>query len=157
MSFAGISSRHDRNKDGEITKNEFRAPQRIFVQLDKNKDGVLTKDDFDKPAKSSEKTPSSPRPKATRPPSSSKRGGGAATKEDLGELAAKLFPNYRRHIRPDKYGGKGVQPGQRIKGVEVYMLDGKKTKFKQGWFNAAAMVKHIVATTSILGPKKGND
>lgn len=50
MSFAGLSSRHDRNKDGKITKDEFRAPQRVFQQLDKNKDGVLTKDDFAKPA-----------------------------------------------------------------------------------------------------------
>ncbi len=47
MSFKGIAARHDRNKDGKITRQEFRAPQQVFQRLDRNRDGVLTKDDFE--------------------------------------------------------------------------------------------------------------
>ena len=47
MSFKGIAARHDRNKDGKITRQEFHAPQQIFQRLDRNRDDVLTKDDFE--------------------------------------------------------------------------------------------------------------
>jgi Ca2+-binding EF-hand superfamily protein len=42
-----LAERFDTNKDGKITREEFRGPAELFDRLDRNHDGVLTADDFD--------------------------------------------------------------------------------------------------------------
>lgn len=46
ISFDEILRREDANKDGKVTKEEFKAPQRLFSRFDRNKDGEITKEDF---------------------------------------------------------------------------------------------------------------
>jgi hypothetical protein len=45
--WAWLAERFDANKDGRITREEFRGPADLFQRLDRNRDGVLTADDFD--------------------------------------------------------------------------------------------------------------
>lgn len=47
ISFDEVLRREDANKDGKVTKDEFKAPKRLFDRLDRNNDGELTKDDFE--------------------------------------------------------------------------------------------------------------
>jgi acetyl esterase/lipase len=42
-----ILKREDTDKDGRITKSEFKRSPLVFMRLDKNSDGVLTSDDFE--------------------------------------------------------------------------------------------------------------
>lgn len=42
-----ICEREDANKDGKVTKEEFKGPPPLFNQWDRNRDGVLTKEDFE--------------------------------------------------------------------------------------------------------------
>jgi Ca2+-binding EF-hand superfamily protein len=42
-----LAARFDADKDGKITREEFRGPARLFDRLDRDGDGVLTRDDFD--------------------------------------------------------------------------------------------------------------
>jgi hypothetical protein len=42
-----LAGRFDADKDGKITREEFRGPARLFDRLDRDQDGILTKDDFD--------------------------------------------------------------------------------------------------------------
>ncbi|TWT91558.1 alpha/beta hydrolase fold domain-containing protein [Stieleria varia] len=46
ISFDEVLRREDANKDGKVTQDEFKAPQRLFTRLDRNGDGELTKEDF---------------------------------------------------------------------------------------------------------------
>lgn len=46
ISFAEVLRREDANKDGKVTKDEFKAPEQLFKRLDRNSDGILTKEDF---------------------------------------------------------------------------------------------------------------
>ncbi len=41
----GFMGREDRNKDGKVTRDEFRGPAEHFARLDKNGDGVITADE----------------------------------------------------------------------------------------------------------------
>lgn len=45
--FDQVLKREDANKDGEISKKEFRGPARLFDRLDRNGDGKLTKQEFE--------------------------------------------------------------------------------------------------------------
>ncbi len=38
--------RYDKNDDGQVTKQEFKGPARIFQRFDKNSDGVLSKEEL---------------------------------------------------------------------------------------------------------------
>lgn len=42
-----ILKREDTDKDGRVTKSEFKGPPPMFMRLDKNSDGVLTSDEFE--------------------------------------------------------------------------------------------------------------
>jgi hypothetical protein len=42
-----LAARYDADKDGRVSREEFRAPGEFFDRLDRNRDGVLTKEDFD--------------------------------------------------------------------------------------------------------------
>jgi hypothetical protein len=42
-----LKRRFDADKDGVITRKEFRGPAELFDRLDRDRDGVLTADDFD--------------------------------------------------------------------------------------------------------------
>jgi hypothetical protein len=42
-----LADRYDADRDGKITRAEFRGPTELFERLDRNHDGVLTADDFD--------------------------------------------------------------------------------------------------------------
>ena len=54
--FEEVLRREDANKDGTVTKEEFKGPQRLFERLDQNGDGVLTKVDFaDSPARNDQR------------------------------------------------------------------------------------------------------
>lgn len=46
ISFAEVLRREDSNKDGKVTKDEFKAPVQLFNRFDRNSDGELTKEDF---------------------------------------------------------------------------------------------------------------
>lgn len=46
IAFEEVLRREDSNKDGKVTRDEFKAPQRLFDRLDRNGDKVLTKEDF---------------------------------------------------------------------------------------------------------------
>jgi len=46
VSFQEVLRREDANKDGTVTKEEFKASPRLFERFDRNGDGVLTKEDF---------------------------------------------------------------------------------------------------------------
>ena len=48
VSFEQVLAREDANKDGRITKEEFKGPPPLFQRLDSNGDGVLTKEDFNR-------------------------------------------------------------------------------------------------------------
>ncbi|MCI0538451.1 MAG: prolyl oligopeptidase family serine peptidase [Verrucomicrobiales bacterium] len=47
ISFEQILQREDANKDGRVTREEFKGPPPLFGRFDSNGDGVLTKEDFD--------------------------------------------------------------------------------------------------------------
>ncbi len=42
-----ILAREDANKDGKVTREEFKGPPQLFERLDRNHDGVLTKEEYD--------------------------------------------------------------------------------------------------------------
>lgn len=47
ITFDQVRSREDADKDGRVTKAEFKGPPPLFQRLDHNGDGVLTKEDFE--------------------------------------------------------------------------------------------------------------
>lgn len=68
--FERIVEREDGNRDGKVTREEFRGPPAMFDRLDTNGDGVLTRDDFQGPSGEPEnKSPSPPnhRPSSSHP------------------------------------------------------------------------------------------
>lgn len=46
--FRAILNREDANKDGKVTKDEFKGPPQLFQRWDLNKDGVLTQEEYEK-------------------------------------------------------------------------------------------------------------
>ena len=46
MSFERIAERHDADKDGKITRTEWKGPEQYFDRMDRNGDGVITAADF---------------------------------------------------------------------------------------------------------------
>lgn len=44
-------ARSDANKDGKVTRDEFKGPSQIFEMLDRNKDGVVTKEEHEQPGR----------------------------------------------------------------------------------------------------------
>lgn len=46
IAFKQVLARGDANKDGRVTKEEFKGPPPLFLRLDANGDGALTKEDF---------------------------------------------------------------------------------------------------------------
>ena len=46
FSFERLAERHDANKDGKITREEWKGPEQFFDRMDKNGDGTITKDEF---------------------------------------------------------------------------------------------------------------
>jgi Ca2+-binding EF-hand superfamily protein len=47
LGWSWLAARFDADKDGKITREEFRGPARLFDRLDRDYDGVLTRADFD--------------------------------------------------------------------------------------------------------------
>ena len=47
ITFEQVLAHDDTNKDGRVTKDEFKGPPQLFQRLDRNGDGVLTKEDFE--------------------------------------------------------------------------------------------------------------
>lgn len=47
ITFDEVLRREDANRDGKVTKDEFKAPPRLFERFDRNHDEVLTNEDFD--------------------------------------------------------------------------------------------------------------
>ncbi len=45
--FAEILSRSDTNKDGKLSRDEFRGPPPLFLRLDRNGDGFFTREEHD--------------------------------------------------------------------------------------------------------------
>ncbi len=43
--------RNDANKDGKVTRDEFKGPPRIFEMLDRNKDDVITMEEHEQPGR----------------------------------------------------------------------------------------------------------
>jgi acetyl esterase/lipase len=46
FTFQQFSRRHDANKDGEISREEFQGDQKFFKRLDNNGDGIVTEAEF---------------------------------------------------------------------------------------------------------------
>jgi acetyl esterase/lipase len=46
ITFEQVLAREDADKDGRVTKAEFKGPQPLFQRLDRTGDGALTKEDF---------------------------------------------------------------------------------------------------------------
>ncbi|WP_233200470.1 alpha/beta hydrolase fold domain-containing protein [Blastopirellula marina] len=46
LTYEQVMARADRNKDGQVDKDEFAGPPRLFTVLDRNGDGVVDKKDF---------------------------------------------------------------------------------------------------------------
>ncbi|UUO05708.1 alpha/beta hydrolase [Blastopirellula sp. J2-11] len=46
LTYEQVMARADRNKDGQVTKEEFDGPPRLFPVLDRNQDGLLDREDF---------------------------------------------------------------------------------------------------------------
>ncbi|MCS7467820.1 alpha/beta hydrolase fold domain-containing protein [Stieleria sp. ICT_E10.1] len=44
--FAEVLRREDADRDGKVSKDEFKGPPRLFQRLDRNRDDVLTREDF---------------------------------------------------------------------------------------------------------------
>lgn len=42
-----LLERHDKNKDGKVTREEWQGPEQVFGQMDQNNDGVITKEEFE--------------------------------------------------------------------------------------------------------------
>jgi acetyl esterase/lipase len=42
-----ILDREDANRDGKVTRAEFKGPERMFERIDRNGDGVLTREEFE--------------------------------------------------------------------------------------------------------------
>jgi len=38
--------RHDKDKDGKVTREEWQGPEQFFGQMDRDRDGVVTKEEF---------------------------------------------------------------------------------------------------------------
>lgn len=49
LTFEQVLAREDADKDGRVTKAEFKGPQPLFQRLDRDGDGVLAKPDFETP------------------------------------------------------------------------------------------------------------
>lgn len=47
VTFEQVLAREDADKDGRVTKAEFKGPEPFFQRLDRTGDGVLTKEDFE--------------------------------------------------------------------------------------------------------------
>ena len=47
MTFKRLLQRADVNRDGKVTRDEFRGPAQFFDRLDQNSDGVVTRVEFD--------------------------------------------------------------------------------------------------------------
>jgi acetyl esterase/lipase len=47
VTFEQVLAREDADKDGRVTKAEFKGPEPFFKRLDRTGDGVLTKEDFE--------------------------------------------------------------------------------------------------------------
>jgi len=47
ITFGQVLAHDDANKDGRVTKEEFKGPPQLFQRLDRTGDGVLTKEDFE--------------------------------------------------------------------------------------------------------------
>lgn len=48
ISFDEVLRREDANKDGKVTKSEFKASEALFKRLDRNRDGELTREEFNR-------------------------------------------------------------------------------------------------------------
>ncbi len=46
VTFELVSKRYDANKDGKVTREEFKGPSQVFPSLDRNSDGEITPGDF---------------------------------------------------------------------------------------------------------------
>ncbi len=46
FSWEGMLQRHDANKDGKVTKQEFRGPEAMFERMDTNGDGAVDEKEF---------------------------------------------------------------------------------------------------------------
>ena len=46
VTFQEVLRREDANRDGKVTRSEFKGPPRLFERFDQNGDGVLTQEDF---------------------------------------------------------------------------------------------------------------
>lgn len=49
--WAQFLERNDTNKDGKVTRDEFKGPSQIFEMLDRNKDGVIVKEEHEVPGR----------------------------------------------------------------------------------------------------------
>lgn len=47
FTFDRLLERHDKNKDGKVTREEWQGPAQMFDQMDRNSDGVVVKDEFE--------------------------------------------------------------------------------------------------------------
>jgi acetyl esterase/lipase len=56
-SYDQILERHDANRDGKISREEFRGPPTLFARLDKNKDGLVTRAEHPSPNRPDAKKP----------------------------------------------------------------------------------------------------
>lgn len=65
-----IAGRDDKNKDGNVTKDEFRGPAPFFQRLDRNGDGILTREEHE--ATMPPQAPAAPA--ETKPSASSAKG-----------------------------------------------------------------------------------
>ncbi len=54
-------SRHDANKDGKVSKLEFKGPDQAFTRFDANKDGFITEEEMKKAPAKSGRTDNAPR------------------------------------------------------------------------------------------------
>jgi len=71
-SFDSILSRSDGNKDGKLSRDEFRGPSPFFDRIDLDSDGLVTREEFDrrtstKPSESKGAKPDSPDPSPADP------------------------------------------------------------------------------------------
>ena len=67
ITFAELLRREDANRDGKVTKEEFKAAPRLFQRLDRNRDDVLTREDFPIANRLNANRPNAGRPNAGRP------------------------------------------------------------------------------------------
>ncbi|MFZ5832473.1 MAG: alpha/beta hydrolase fold domain-containing protein, partial [Planctomycetota bacterium] len=48
ITFESLTARHDKNKDGKVTKDEFTGPAPLFARIDADGDGVVTREELEK-------------------------------------------------------------------------------------------------------------